>query len=44
MFNYVQLKAENVITHKFLDRRSRTKDNAPRKSAIATRYLPHNFN
>jgi len=44
MFNYVQLKAESVITHKFLDRRSRTKDNAPRKSAITALYLPRNFN
>jgi len=44
MFNYVQLKAKNVITHKFLDRRFRTKDNAPRKSEITAKYLPHNFN
>jgi len=44
MSNYVQLKAENVITHKFLDKRSRTKDNTPRKSTITVRYLPQNFN
>lgn len=30
VFNYVELKAENSITHKFLDRLTRTTDNAPK--------------